>query len=561
MKSSKLIYWSFILIAGVVILFVFPEIAKNFDRVSFETRDGKPLGMFLCLIIGVGIIVPFLCLAVLSAQRLPKGYEGNNMLRYLPLAIIVMSLAPTIFFPSRLYSYGRQPCTVVVKSEKMGVDLVNGLALQKNLQALNYDQINMDKLFEIAARTHYFRGNLYVAELQTDLGTVMELRGVMKKGGSTDLGWESIQPIEVQKDSAKDFYRQFSEDITQNVQVKFEAHNLERTLALYTDNSEALGDYLEGLQQYSQYTKEGLKNGIRLFSNAVEIDPDFSLPYAGLADCHCQLFARYWNHTEETLQLAKAYVHKAESLGNSAVIIQKAAGFVHQCFACYHMENYLFAKDETQKRHSLALAKEEAQKAIEKYQKSIQAAPNCPIARNNLSSTYLLVAKIHKTEQDIGRAKQYLKKADAILSEGLRRNPFFPPFYLNRGALLLCELAILQDTTRGLINNSVSYTRQGIEYSKEESHKSYGFFNLACAYSILGAMGNSSAFDSSLAYLDTSFTFDGFNLCLVLTGDNDLHVRFDSDLIPLRKTKPKEFQELLERHGCFDPNLALSLSR
>jgi DNA-binding winged helix-turn-helix (wHTH) protein/tetratricopeptide (TPR) repeat protein len=54
----------------------------------------------------------------------------------------------------------------------------------------------------------------------------------------------------------------------------------------YTNNIEAYKLYLRGCYYQNQLTEYGLKKGIACFSEAVGMDPNFALAYAGLADCY-----------------------------------------------------------------------------------------------------------------------------------------------------------------------------------------------------------------------------------------------------------------------------------
>jgi len=57
----------------------------------------------------------------------------------------------------------------------------------------------------------------------------------------------------------------------------------------YSENEQAHHLYLRGRYYWSKYTLDGLKEGIQQFSQAIKIDPDYALPYTGLADCYYRL--------------------------------------------------------------------------------------------------------------------------------------------------------------------------------------------------------------------------------------------------------------------------------
>jgi TolB-like protein/Tfp pilus assembly protein PilF len=56
-----------------------------------------------------------------------------------------------------------------------------------------------------------------------------------------------------------------------------------------TSSNEAYHLYLKGRYQWNKRTREAIEKGIRYFEHALVADPDFSLAYAGLADCYTLL--------------------------------------------------------------------------------------------------------------------------------------------------------------------------------------------------------------------------------------------------------------------------------
>jgi len=61
----------------------------------------------------------------------------------------------------------------------------------------------------------------------------------------------------------------------------------------YTENAEAYQAYLEGRHYWSRYTRSGIERAIRHFGNAIELDPNYALAYAGIIDCYLRLATNY----------------------------------------------------------------------------------------------------------------------------------------------------------------------------------------------------------------------------------------------------------------------------
>jgi TolB-like protein/Tfp pilus assembly protein PilF len=78
-----------------------------------------------------------------------------------------------------------------------------------------------------------------------------------------------------------------------------------------TENADAYRLYLQGRHHWNKRTAEGLKKSIKLFEQAIDIDPTYALAYAGIADASINLGG--WGHLpfRETYPRAKAAALRA----------------------------------------------------------------------------------------------------------------------------------------------------------------------------------------------------------------------------------------------------------
>src|SRR6185369_13893602 len=60
-----------------------------------------------------------------------------------------------------------------------------------------------------------------------------------------------------------------------------------------TENAEAYQSYLEGRHHWSRYTRSGIERAIGHFRNAIELDANYALAYAGIIDCYLRLATNY----------------------------------------------------------------------------------------------------------------------------------------------------------------------------------------------------------------------------------------------------------------------------
>src|SRR6266567_2201346 len=79
--------------------------------------------------------------------------------------------------------------------------------------------------------------------------------------------------------------REIAREIVDGLKLKVSGQ--EKALAKhYTESNEAYELYLKGRFYWNKRTAEALKKSIEYFNQAIEIDPNFALAYAGLSDCY-----------------------------------------------------------------------------------------------------------------------------------------------------------------------------------------------------------------------------------------------------------------------------------
>jgi DNA-binding winged helix-turn-helix (wHTH) protein/TolB-like protein/Flp pilus assembly protein TadD len=81
----------------------------------------------------------------------------------------------------------------------------------------------------------------------------------------------------------------------------------------YTDNTEAYRLYLKGRYYLGKYDEEGFKKGLESFKQAIDLDPNYALAYAGVADAYYALSNLYLPPAE-AMPKARAVAMKALEL-------------------------------------------------------------------------------------------------------------------------------------------------------------------------------------------------------------------------------------------------------
>src|SRR5205085_11689100 len=82
---------------------------------------------------------------------------------------------------------------------------------------------------------------------------------------------------------------EIARQISEKLRLRLTGREKKQLSKRVTENSEAYKIYLKGRYYWNRRTEEGLKKGIEFFEEAIRLDGQFALAYAGLADCYSLL--------------------------------------------------------------------------------------------------------------------------------------------------------------------------------------------------------------------------------------------------------------------------------
>ncbi len=99
----------------------------------------------------------------------------------------------------------------------------------------------------------------------------------------------------------------------------------------HTENAEAYQCYLKGRHHWNKRTAEGLKKSIKLFEQAIDIDPAYALAYTGVADAYLNLGG--WGHQP----FREAYP-RARAAATRALAIDETLAEAHVSLAMVQKE-------------------------------------------------------------------------------------------------------------------------------------------------------------------------------------------------------------------------------
>jgi serine/threonine-protein kinase len=113
------------------------------------------------------------------------------------------------------------------------------------------------------------------------------------------------------EESIFDLQDEISLAIVDQLKLKLLGDEREKLVKRHTENIEAYNLYLEGMYFYQMYTPTGFDKAIEHFEQSLDKDPNFSLPYTGLAAVYQTMTFYGGIPPHEAFPQAKAYVAKA----------------------------------------------------------------------------------------------------------------------------------------------------------------------------------------------------------------------------------------------------------
>jgi tetratricopeptide (TPR) repeat protein len=189
----------------------------------------------------------------------------------------------------------------------------------------------------------------------------------------------------------------------------------------HTADPRAYELYLKGRFQWNKRNAEGLYDAIELFNQAIEIDPQYALAYAGIADCYNLLDIWANLPTSETFPRAKAAAQKALSIDD-----QLAEAHTSLAYAIHTYEWDWNA-------------------AEREYKRAIELNPNYATARQWYAEFLTAVGRFDEAEQQGKKALEIdpmspiinavvawnstmARRYDAAIQQGTRTTQLFPDF-------------------------------------------------------------------------------------------------------------------------------------
>jgi serine/threonine protein kinase/tetratricopeptide (TPR) repeat protein len=286
-----------------------------------------------------------------------------------------------------------------------------------------------------------------------------------------------------------------------------------------TDNVEAYDYYLRGRKFFHQHRRTSIEFARQMFTRAIEVDPDYSRAYAGIADC-CSILYMYFDARESNLKQADRASQKALQLDPDLAEAHSARGLAFSL-----SKEYDKAAEEFETAMRLDPKLYEAPyfygRAFIAQGKATEAAPlfeKAALLRPDDYQAPSFLAQAFAGQGRIAEASRASQRAVAAIEKWLDTNPD-DARALNLGATIYSNL--------GQTDKALEWARRSLEIDREDPQLLY---NVACVYAIEGMK------EDALQTLERAID-KGY-------GHREW-IEHDSDLNSLRSDK--RFKALLDR--------------
>ena len=248
--------------------------------------------------------------------------------------------------------------------------------------------------------------------------------------------------------------REIATSIAQKLQLKLAGDEAKGITKKYTNSNEAYQLYLKGRYHYAKRTRDDFQKGIEYFQRAVDLDPNFALAYAFIADTYASMPAYPYASPNDVFPKAKAAANRAVELDPNLAEAHTALGYV--------LGLYDWKWDEAERSFKRALELDDknslahvrfaisyyqptgrADEAVRETMRAVELEPVNLANRANLTWAYIMAGrkadalghaqKLHDLEPDfvLGRyqvglayiANGMYKEAIALAEKPLRSDP------------------------------------------------------------------------------------------------------------------------------------------
>jgi serine/threonine protein kinase/TolB-like protein/Flp pilus assembly protein TadD len=121
---------------------------------------------------------------------------------------------------------------------------------------------------------------------------------------------------------------EIARDVSTKLKARLSGADQAKVAKTYTTNAEAYRLYLQGRFYWNKREEREFRKAIEYFNQAVVLDPNYALAYAGLADAYASLSGFGFMPPTEAIPKARDFAHRASSLDDSLAEPRATLGYV-----------------------------------------------------------------------------------------------------------------------------------------------------------------------------------------------------------------------------------------
>jgi len=174
---------------------------------------------------------------------------------------------------------------------------------------------------------------------------------------------------------------EIAQSISEKLKLQLTGEDKLRLARRQTEDPEAYQLLLKGRFHWNKRTEEGLRKGIEFFRLALERDPTYPLPYAGLADSYNILGFYAFESPRDAFPRAKAAAVRALELDGTMAEAQASLAYV------LHYHEWRWAASE------------------EAFQRALELGPNYAIAHQFYANHLVARGRFEEAYQSLARAR------------------------------------------------------------------------------------------------------------------------------------------------------------
>ncbi|MGB0550870.1 MAG: TIR domain-containing protein, partial [Limisphaerales bacterium] len=244
-------------------------------------------------------------------------------------------------------------------------------------------------------------GTIVTGEIQTSSNRV-QVNIQLIDANTEDLGWGST--FTKPKNDFLDLQNEIATRLASELKGELDAAEAQQLAQKATNNPEADTEYQKGRREWNKRSRQGFANAIKHFERAIELDPDFANPFAGLADTYGLMPAYNLEPALEVMPKAKLNAEKAIELNPNLAEAYASLAWIQMTF------EYDWSGSESNYKKAILLNSNYAtahhwygllsnvygdyEKSIVHLIKAMELEPTSLIIPTNLSQSYLMNQQI-----------------------------------------------------------------------------------------------------------------------------------------------------------------------